>query len=445
MYRSPGNVDPVTYSNTNAAPVEQQIQVPPELQGYLKNGKPIIMGRPISAEGTQPGQRTKEKSMYICRVPSTNISKALTPPVTLCHRTNWEEDTDDTGNAITTKGERVLEIEDSRKVLWTGKRDAGTSKSTNFVLFDRGTHWELFPVVGSFTFITDMSKFVGNQEADEVERQQRIRMARELAAEAAITNRFGRDAEGGDASGKRSRAEMDSTFDSGPANITQQKKARLQKIIKKKRAAKDLDIGNTASSSLAVGEVRKAEHDWDFDDGGVATDDEGQDVMSDHEAVEEDVEDIEDSEEEKEDVVLTNYGESLNRMLQHQKEVEADEELAQFSDDEDDEEKKQQAADARKPVTVAGRPDSAGPTAAKNTATMGDTTEGLERQKIIDLLKQNNNQITVKSLLEVLGVTAKNSKFHLLKKLIAELADVKSETVNGQQVRFFALKEEFRG
>eukprot|EP01054_Gregarina_sp_Poly1_P002561 Gregarina_sp_Poly_1__2560@NODE_1694_length_3526_cov_123_341717_g1112_i0_p3_GENE_NODE_1694_length_3526_cov_123_341717_g1112_i0NODE_1694_length_3526_cov_123_341717_g1112_i0_p3_ORF_typecomplete_len164_score44_20Terminase_4/PF05119_12/0_033DUF4290/PF14123_6/0_11DUF4290/PF14123_6/1_2e03RepC/PF06504_11/1_7TFIIF_alpha/PF05793_12/0_37_NODE_1694_length_3526_cov_123_341717_g1112_i08541345 len=162
--------------------------------------------------------------------------------------------------------------------------------------------------------------------------------------------------------------------------------------------------------------------------------------MSDHEAVEEDVEDVEDSEEEKEDIVLTNYGESLNRMLEHQKEVEADEELAQFSDDEDEEEKKQAAV-----AVEMKRSEGAKPEGTRKTGGDGEGDgESLERQNIIDLLQQNNCMITVKSLLEVLGVTAKNSKFHLLKKLIAELADVKTETVNGQQVRCFSLKEEFR-
>eukprot|EP01056_Protomagalhaensia_sp_Gyna25_P001779 Protomagalhaensia_sp_Gyna_25__1778@NODE_1937_length_1400_cov_3_829537_g1596_i0_p1_GENE_NODE_1937_length_1400_cov_3_829537_g1596_i0NODE_1937_length_1400_cov_3_829537_g1596_i0_p1_ORF_typecomplete_len307_score60_27TFIIF_alpha/PF05793_12/0_005_NODE_1937_length_1400_cov_3_829537_g1596_i03531273 len=295
------------------------------------------MGKHITSEGP-PGQRMKERTMYLCRVPAGNVAETLTPPIVLSHKTNWEDDVDDVGNPTTTKGERVLAIEDSTKVLWTGKRDAG--RSSNFVLFDRGTHWELFPVAGSFTFVTDMSRFVGNQEADEVERQQRMRLARDRTADIAIASRVAKeDDDTPMRSSKRNRVDLDEPFESAPANVTLQKKVRLQKILRKKRAAKDLDIGTTAASSLAVGEVRKAEHDWDFDDGGVATDDEGQDVMSDHEALEKDVEDVEDSEEEKEDMVLTNYGESLNRMLQHQKEVEADEELAQFSEDEEDEEK----------------------------------------------------------------------------------------------------------
>lgn len=421
----------------------ENIQVPPELHAYLKTGKPIVMGRPITT-AVGAGQRMKERTMFICRVPVANVAQALTPPVTLSHRTNWEEDTDDAGNPTTTKGEKVLEIEDSNKTLWTGKRDASNVRASNFVLFDKGSYWELFPVAGSFTFMTEMTRFVGNQEADEIERQQRMRLARERAADMAIASKINRgedNNEEGGSSLKRSRADVDDTYETGPANITQQKKARLQKILRKKRVAKDLDLGNTASSSLAVGEVRKAEHDWDFDDGGVATDDEGQDVMSDHEAVEEDVEDVEDSEEEKEDVVLTNYGETLNRMLEHQKEVEADEELAQFSADEDEEEKKSStviAAEQRKPgVNEKGE--------AGSRPTSSGSGGELERQKIIDLLKQSTNyQITVKSLLEVLGVTAKNSKFHTLKKLITELADVKSETVNGQPVRYFSLKEEFR-
>eukprot|EP01057_Protomagalhaensia_wolfi_P000875 Protomagalhaensia_wolfi_Nauph_80__874@NODE_1503_length_1498_cov_8_697053_g1163_i0_p1_GENE_NODE_1503_length_1498_cov_8_697053_g1163_i0NODE_1503_length_1498_cov_8_697053_g1163_i0_p1_ORF_typecomplete_len416_score87_31TFIIF_alpha/PF05793_12/7_7e09HTH_11/PF08279_12/0_0096HTH_Mga/PF08280_11/0_13_NODE_1503_length_1498_cov_8_697053_g1163_i02341481 len=397
-------------------PGDSQIHVPPELQPHLKSGKPIIMGKHITSEGP-PGQRMKERTMYLCRVPTGNVAETLTPPIMLSHKTSWEDDVDDVGNPTTTKGERVLEIEDSTKVLWTGKRDAG--RASNFVLFDRGTHWELFPVAGSFTFVTDMSRFVGNQEADEVERQQRMRLARDRAADIAIASRIAKeDDDTPMMSNKRNRVDLDEPFESAPANVTLQKKARLQKILRKKRAAKDLDIGTTAASSLAVGEVRKAEHDWDFDDGGVATDDEGQDVMSDHEALEKDVEDVEDSEEEKEDVVLTNYGESLNRMLQHQKEVEADEELAQFSEDEDDEEKQKgsvvgSATGERRPPAAPPGHRPGGPSAL--AAAAGDDGEGIERRRIIELLKSNNNQITVKSLLEALGVTAKNSKFHTLK------------------------------
>lgn len=59
---------------------------------------------------------------------------------------------------------------------------------------------------------------------------------------------------------------------------------------------------------MAVGAIRKAAVDWDFEDTGVATDDEEQGPLSDQEP-EPIEEDVEDSDEDKEGDILTNYGE----------------------------------------------------------------------------------------------------------------------------------------
>eukprot|EP01054_Gregarina_sp_Poly1_P002560 Gregarina_sp_Poly_1__2559@NODE_1694_length_3526_cov_123_341717_g1112_i0_p2_GENE_NODE_1694_length_3526_cov_123_341717_g1112_i0NODE_1694_length_3526_cov_123_341717_g1112_i0_p2_ORF_typecomplete_len235_score48_11MethyTransf_Reg/PF10119_9/0_12TFIIF_alpha/PF05793_12/2_3_NODE_1694_length_3526_cov_123_341717_g1112_i036740 len=213
---------------------ENSIQVPPELHPFLKHGKPIVMGKPMRAEAG-PGHRMKERTMFVCRVPITDFAQSLVPPVTLSHRTNWEEDADDGGNPIMTRGGRVLEIEDAQKTLWTGKRDASSSRASSFVLFDKGTHWELFAVAGSFSFTREMARLVGSQEADEIERQQRMRLARERAADMAIAAKMAKTEDREESGLKRSRAELDDTFESGPVSINRQKKARLRKILRKKK------------------------------------------------------------------------------------------------------------------------------------------------------------------------------------------------------------------
>lgn len=89
------------------------------------------------------------------------------------------------------------------------------------------------------------------------------------------------------------------------------KKEKLKKALKKKRKEVDLDANEQAQSSTAFGAVRKAEHDWDFEENEAATDDEeGADLSDVDQEHPSDEEDVEDSEEEDDDAnLLTGFGE----------------------------------------------------------------------------------------------------------------------------------------
>lgn len=243
-------------------------------------------------------------------------------------------------------------------------------------------------------------------------------------------------------------------------DLARRKKEKVRKLALKKAREKDLDRSAQATSSLAVGSVRKAAVDWDFEEGDHSDDEEGpgSEVEQDVDVEEEDVGDSE----EEDETALTQFGENLSRMLETQKLREADDELEQFSDEDDD------AAAPRKPTTgvtnAADTPSnksskfagtSAGTSGGSGTGDSSGKTSGPAgaevqplkdekaelKERVLEVFRREKN-VTVKVLLQQLGINTKNSKFDYVKELIAKICSVQNMPMaNNTTIRILVLKE----
>ena len=271
------------------------------------------------------------------------------------------------------------------KLDWIGQRSVeGQSRNIPYVLVDRGAYYECLRVSGFYEFIPSTEEKIGEDEVDVIAKRLKIMKAKEAAAASRIAaNLQAEDDDDLVADVKRRRRDSEDLVHSMPVNDL---KVRKQQVRKKR--AKDLDGRDQAKSSTALGDVRKAEVDWDFEEGVASDDEEGAALSSDEvdDKAEEDVDDSED-----EDKILTSYGESLSKMLQNQKQAQADQELQNYSDDDDDEPANSNV-DSGNPRPQ--HPHAVHPSAHVPVNSQVQTEEKV-KEDLLNLLKNNEN-VTIK-------------------------------------------------
>lgn len=309
--------------------------IPPELRAKLTQG-----GKPVVLDHAKTNASSK---VLLLKVPHTDVS----PSANHLKLTSYAETSTIAQDAAAPAQPEIntLTITDSKALQWIGKKDAPThQKTTTFIMREYPTHYLLTPIDGSYTFVPDTEAKIGPQEIEQIEKKRKQLLAKENKIQVrpkSLKTDHG-DSDNDDSSHelpatskKQKQSLRGEAEEEGFISIRQQTEMKLKKVLKKKRKEKDLDYTDQAQSSLAFGQIRKAEVDWDFDDKGIASDDEEGAQVSDADLPDQDnEEDVSDSEEENEEMVLTNYGENLTRLLEHQKEREADAELEQFSEDE---------------------------------------------------------------------------------------------------------------
>ncbi|EZG43648.1 hypothetical protein GNI_163630 [Gregarina niphandrodes] len=312
------------------------------------------------------------------------------------------------------------------------------SKNASYVLFDRGSYYECQSVCGTYEFVPGTEEKIGEEEVDVLNKREKINRAKELAAARRVSANMAAAARASDdeepPAARGVKRNHFSYYDEDDDDITPALPvgdAKVKKAVARKKKARDLDNQAQAKSSTSLGQIRKAEVDWDFEEGDASDDEEGAALSEEEVEDKAAAEDVEDSEDE--DKMLTNYGESLSKMLQNQKRAQADEELQKYSDDDDDDDKKEDGASGAGPK----RPSR--PVLSQVPVTNQVQTEEKVKDDLLNLLRTKEN-VTIKMVLVELGVSARNSKFQLIKSLISELCDIITTTVDGEQVRYIKLK-----
>eukprot|EP01069_Polyplicarium_translucidae_P005968 Polyplicarium_translucidae@DN2884_c0_g1_i4.p1 len=233
--------------------------------------------------------------------------------------------------------------------------------------------------------------------------------------------------------------------DLGFRRLQKQRKKMIMKRKQKQETTKTSRDELNYSSAVTMGHLKRAEVDWDWDDDGKATDDEDEDPDKELDVPEGDVADFQDASDEEGDV-LTQCGHKLTNLLANQKETEADEELAEFSDDE---EMAAPLAEGAPPSSEPQVAEPAGPAQRKTppvaaSAPTPPLTREAIKQKIGSALARHGGRMPIRKFMETFSLTQKNDQFKLVQQALNEMCDLHTENIDGLAVKVLELKATHR-
>jgi len=219
-------------------------------------------------------------------------------------------------------------------------------------------------------------------------------------------------------------------------------------VGKKKKKSNDNDE-DWGTSALNVGAVRKAEHDWDFEEGSVATDDEGDVGIEDEEEKDRaDVdqfvgEEVSDSSNKGSEEDLDETGQNIKDAIDKAELRAADAELDQFSDDSEEESITEGGAEGQKTQAKATGERANAPQLSKMK-----TVQDPLKTRIIGSLQRRGNSMPTKEFMAKFVRTkdTKDPQFIAIQKCIRELCAVikKKDPSSGVTSNYLQLKADYR-
>eukprot|EP00923_Selenidium_pygospionis_P039888 GHVN01069157.1.p1 GENE.GHVN01069157.1~~GHVN01069157.1.p1 ORF type:complete len:681 (+),score=208.92 GHVN01069157.1:192-2234(+) len=337
-----------------------------------------------------------------------------------------------------------MRVSDQGGSSFVGKKE-GLDTSTFFILINRGTHSEVIPVSHWRTFQSDGTKMpinstpssigsvkqaaLGNRNtSDEAERRMLKAKEEQQTIAMEVKKRVKKETE--DEEEEKMKRSTSKGVKTEVFDPQKEMKSQYLKKMLKLEGTKKLRINQenlTYESSLAVRDVRNVEGDWDFEDDWGASDDEG-DLGGGADALEEGYSPAGSDEEDASKENLGKLGEDIQHALAHQKENEADEELAQY-EAEDEEEEGDGTATGEK-----GDGDEASQSGSSRRGTQigDDKGKGVKgrggidvkeiREKILRKLNQEG-RVTVGAILKTFGLTVQNEYFDAVKAVLDEVCD----------------------
>eukprot|EP00917_Polyrhabdina_sp_WS-2016_P023751 GHVP01051379.1.p1 GENE.GHVP01051379.1~~GHVP01051379.1.p1 ORF type:complete len:459 (+),score=115.26 GHVP01051379.1:49-1377(+) len=323
----------------------------------------------------------------------------------------------------------------------------------HFMAIDKGSHVEVIPVEEWVLWNPEVITQTSNINADVAER---IKLAAAEAEDRRIQKTLSMyekkkasldSDEEMQANVPASQKKVKSEFDSSGLRTEKEQKMRqimLRRIEEKQvKTAKD-ELNYSSASTL--GHIKTAEVDWDWDDHGKATDDEDVAGQSDDQQ-QVDEEKLSSSDESGD--LFTQYGQKMNQLVKYQKEREADDELAEFSDmdDDDDEafgdESPEASSRSSAPKTEKTKTSAEVKKVPKSQTEFG--VGGDYKSKVMGVLQRHGGRVTTKYFMETFKLNNRKSEhFEGFKKALSELCEIHSEKVDGEEQKVIELRPEFK-